>query len=558
MKIIRLWGVIAFFILGLLLALGWYLLAPYIIANGIEKAGAEALGAKVEVNQVELGLFPLQIEIKGLQATDPDQPMKNLFEVSNITFALDSKSLLWKKVLINKMNIEGIQLGTSRKSSGELEGGRATEKLANKVSSIELPAMTEGDIKELVEKADLITVKRLNELNKSQQELQDYWKSALDKQSYQQRIEELKKEFNRLSARAKKNKMNLIGDRKKWKKLKKNIDKERKGLAELNKKLKQDKNLLKKQIADVRQGPKDDLNAIMGKMGLGNGVAGLSDKFLGPEFTPWIKKALAMTKSMGGESGSAEETPVYSSSKGKRVLFKDEQLFPDVLIRKIKLSGKDEHWVLSGLGNNIGYLPWKIHQPISLKINLTGEGQANFSTKTQWPSVDKMSTDVSAKVTNWPISNMKLMQTDQGNWLINSGQLDSVLKGKVTLEEVDIKLFIKLNNPNITVPESLSGWQKTLAESLNQQKQLSIDVTAAGSLTNPSIKVKSNIEKLFSSAIGAKVKQQAEKYKGKLTKAISEKVGDLSSLENIIGDLDQWSEQLKGNDDLLKKLKGGI
>jgi len=558
MKIFRLWGVVVFFVLSALLAASWYFLAPNIIKNGIEEVGSEALGAKVDVEKVEVALFPLTININRLQATDPEQPMTNLFEAEQINFGLDSNALLWKKILIEELTVSGIQLGTKRTSSGELASGRKTEALAEQVTSIELPELTEADIKSMVAKADLITVKRLQTLDKSQKKIQQEWKKDLDKEAYQKRISTIETEFNRLSKRAKENKLNLVKDRKNWKKLKKNIDKERKVISELKTKIDTDKKELQKQISNVRKGPKDDLKAIMAKTGLGNGIAGLSDKFLGPQFTPWVEKAIAMTEGMSSNTGGKEETPVYSTSKGKYVQFKDKQIFPDVLVKKINLSGKNSEWKLSGLGNNIGYFPWLVGKPADLNINLTGKGNATVTLKSNWSSPEKMLTDIDALVSDWSIAHMNLMQTDQGNWTINSGKLDSTLKGQLTLEKVDLELSLKLNKPNITSPENLSGWQKTLAGLLNQQKQLAIDVIATGSLSDPDIKIKSSLEKLFTAAIGEKVKQQAEKLKGKFASAISDKVGDLSVLDGITGDFDQWSEQLKGNDELLKKLKSGI
>lgn len=558
MKIIRLWGVITFFVLGVLLALGWYLVAPIVIEKGIESAGSEALGAKVEIGQVNLALFPLRVEIGGLQAADPDQPMSNLFEAKKINFAVDSSHLLWKKISIDELTIDGIQLNTPRSSSGALQGGRATEKLSQKIASIDLPQMTEDDIKQMVAKADLITVKRLKQLDQTQVQMQAYWKSALDKETLKERNRALQSEFDRLKKRAKENKMNLLTDRKAWKKLKKNIDKEQKSLTDLNKKLKADKNDLQQQIAGVRQGPKDDLNAVMTNMGLGNGVAGLSDKFLGPQFTPWIEKALSMTQGMTADENSTEQAPVYSTTRGQLVKFKDEQVFPDLLVKKINLNGKDNNWQLSGVGSNIGYFPWLVGKPAKLDLDITGDGQANIAITSNWSSAEKMLTRVDSSLADWKVSNMKLMQTDQGSWLVNSGQLNSSLKGEFSLEKVDLKLEVKLTNPNITAPEDLSGWQKTLANSLNQQKQITVDVSATGSFKKPEIKIKSSIEKLFSQAIGAKVKEQAEKLKGKFSSAISERVGDLSSLDNLTGDFGQWTEQLKGNDELLEKLKAGI
>ncbi len=558
MKAIRLWGVIAFFVLGIILTLSWYLVAPMMIAKGIESFGSEALGAKVEVEEVDLALFPLRIEINNLQAADPDQPMVNLFEANKINFAVDSEALLWKKVLIDELIIEGVQLATPRTSSGALEGGRESEKLASEISTVDIPEMTKEGVLEMVDKADLITAKRIEKLNDTQQEMNQFWKTALDEAASKERMAVLEKEFSRLSKRAKSNQMNLITDRKAWKKLKKNIDTERKQISDLNRKLKLDRKEIQKQIADVRKGPKDDLDAIMGSMGLNNGVAGLSDKFLGPQFTPWIEKFIAMTDGMNASTSSTDETTVYETSKGYMVQFKDEQIFPDLLIKKLSLSGRDTDWAMSGLGTDIAYFPWLTGQPANLDLDFKGDGKAKLLLNSNWSSADEMLTKIDSTISNWQINNMKLMETEQGGWMINSGKLDSSLVGSLTLQKVDIKLSIKLNSPNISSPENLSGWQKTLAKSLNKQKQLTIDVTAKGSLQEPDLKVKSNIEKLFAEAIGEKLKQQAEKLTGDFSSAISEKVGDLSFLDSFGGDFDKWTEQLQGNDDLLKKLKFGI
>jgi len=559
MKIIRLWGVISFFALGAILTVVWYLVAPSVIANGIETAGSEALGAKVEVDNVELALFPVRIKINRLQAADPKQPMSNLFEADQISFAVDSEALLWKKILIEELTVDGIQLGTTRQSSGRLKEGRLTEQLSNSVaSSVELPEMSEQSIKELVDKADLITVKRLDELNQNQQQLQAFWKSALDKDEFKKSTVEIENEFKRLSDRAKENRMSLLTDRKAWKKLKKKVDLQRKELKRLNKKLKTDKKNLQQQIVKVRQGPKDDLDAIMAKVGLGNGIAGLSDKFLGPQFTPWIEKTLELTEGMAATQGDGEESPVYSTSKGSLVQFKDQQIFPDVLIKKIKLSGKDNRWQLTGNGENIGYFPWLIGKASKLDVDINGDGRASFSFDSLWKNSKDMLTKINSNVSDWKIVDMKLMQTDQGDWLIKSGQLNSTLKGEITLDKINLKMSLKLSNPNISSPEKLTGWQKLLATSLNQQKNLMVEVIATGSLAKPTVRVKSSIEKLFSKAIGEKLKQKTNKLKGKFAAAISDKVGDLSLLDGIESKMDQWAEQLKLNDNVMKKLKTSI
>ncbi|MBV1908388.1 MAG: TIGR03545 family protein [Kangiellaceae bacterium] len=555
MKVIRLWGVIAFFFLIALFAAGWYLVAPGVVKSGLESSGSEVLGAKVEIDTIELSLFPTGVQINGLQAADPDQPMQNLVEIEQIRFALDTDALLWKKLQIDELNLTGVQVGTKRTTSGELAKGRAAEQLSQQVSSIELPELTESEIRAMVAKADLITVKRLSELDASQELMEAYWKKELDAEENKKQIKVLESDFKRLTNRAKENKMNLLTDRKAWKKLKKDIKKEKKRISSLNEQFKIDQQTIKTQIAAVKAGPKADLKAVMDNIGLGNGVAGLSDKFLGPEFTPWLRKAIDLMSGMKSESGSSDQALVYSTEQGLKVQFKDNQLFPDVLIKKINLSGKDEKWSLNGSGANLGYFPWLVGRPATLDIEMNGSGKADFSLLSDWKDENEMQTKLSSTVDGWAVENFNLMETDLGSWVIKSARLNSSLDGEISMDKLDLSLSVILNQPNIKAPENLTGWQKTMASSLNQQKQLSIDVKLTGTLEQPTFKVNSSLDSMFTQAIGEKVKQQAEKLKGKFSEAISDKVGDLGELEQYTKGLEQWSEKLKLNDGLLDGLK---
>ena len=555
MKIIRWWGVVAFFVLVVLLTVAWYLLAPVIIKGGIESAATKTLGAKVEIDQLKLSLFPVGVEIERLQATDPDQPMKNMFEVGHIKFTLDSDALFWKKIQIDELDITHIQLGTDRANSGVIVDDVAIEQTSEEVATVDLPELNDEDIKLMVAKADLVTLKRLKELDESQQIMQKYWKKELESDEGKERIQALEIEYKRLAERAKKNKMNILTDRKDWKKLKKAISNERKRIQQMNEQYKTDKGKLKQQIADVRAGPSDDLKAVMSDLGLGNGISGLSDKFLGPTLTPWVKKLVGFMRNIKSDSGGAEEAPVYSTEKGQMVQFKDNQLFPDVLIKKINLSGKNDSNELSGRGTNLGYFPWLVGQPAVLDLNITGTGKAIFSLKSNWQSEQQMLTRINSKVDHWRVTHFELMKTDLGSWVVNSGELNAKLAGELSFEKVNLNLNIQINKAKISAPTNLSGWQKTLASSLNQQRHLNMELKVTGTIDKPKFKINSSLDKLFSNAIGQKVQQQSEKLIGKFNESISARVGDLDSLDQYYKDLAQWSEKLNLNDDLLKNFK---
>lgn len=554
MKIFRWWGIAAFFFLILIFAVIWYFVAPIMIKNTIQELGSEALGSKVELDSVELKLFPVSVKLNHLVATDPNQSMKNIFDSKTVEFAVDTESLLWKKIVIDELVIDGVKTNTDRNVSGELVGGRKTTQVTNKISNIEIPELTKDDVNRFVDKADLITVKRIKELNDSQNRIKSEWDKDLDKAAFEARTKKIENEYKRLSKRLKENKLSLLTDRKAWKQLKRDIDVERKNIKRLSKKIKTDKNLLNEQFKSVKLGPKDDLNAVMQKFGIGNGVEGLIEHYIGPQYTPWITRILSMIEPMS----KAKEEETRAIQVGDKVYFTDKHIFPEMLIKKLKLNGGDNSWVIDGNGFDLGYLPWLTGNPAKVDIKLTGDRLANFLMTSNWSSQSKMKTVIQSQIKKWPVSNMTLMESPEGSWIINQGILAANINGNVSLESIDLKMKLTINQPSFAIPQGVASWQQDFAKSLNQQKNIDIQVIASGSIAEPSIKVKSNLEKVLKSAIGQKVSQKAEALKDDVKLKISEKVGDISALEKFNENFKGWEDQLGSKDNLLESLLGKI
>jgi uncharacterized protein (TIGR03545 family) len=553
MKIIRWWGLAVFCALIALVAVTWYLVAPTLIKNTIQDVATEALGAKVEVANVELSLFPVSIAVNQLKATDPDQPMQNIFESESIKFSVDAGALLWRKIVIDELVFSGIKTATKRETSGALEGGRKTTQALEDAIDVVLPDMNNIDVDQLVEKADLVTLKRIDILKSNQGKMKQEWQTALDKDEFDKRVADIKAEYGRLSERAKKNKLNLIKDRKDWKKLKQSIDQERQKISLLSEKLKNDKSALSAQLKSVKSGPNDDIKAIMNKMGVANGVEGLVDKYFGPQYTPWVTKAVEMVKGFKTSEGEAAEEKVTLNA-GKKVAFTDHHTFPEILVKKIKLAGSNQGWELDGKGFDLGYLPWLTGNPAKLDIDLGGKGKAKLNIVSDWTSSKQMSTKLTSNVTSWPLESMQFMQTEAGNWTLTSGNLTATIDAELSLEEIDLTASFSISAPKLEVPVNLSGWQKSLATSVNNESSISFNLTAIGSISKPKIKLDSSIEKLFKKAIGDKVKNEAAKLTDKVKQSITNKVGDISTLENFNANFDQWQEKMGDKDNLLKNL----
>ena len=111
---IRWWGLGVF----LFIALFWWLCIDFIVKTAIETVGTEAVGAKVELAGASVTLLPTSLTLKQLRITNPDAPMQNIVEVGNISAGIDSLELFGRRLVINEMDLSGLQFNTPRKSSG--------------------------------------------------------------------------------------------------------------------------------------------------------------------------------------------------------------------------------------------------------------------------------------------------------------------------------------------------------------------------------------------------------------------------------------------------------
>ncbi|MDH5433831.1 MAG: TIGR03545 family protein [Gammaproteobacteria bacterium] len=565
MKIFRWWGLLTFFGITCLIALGSYFYIPVLVKSSIEGLGSEVLGAKVEVKRIDLTLSPIGLTLNGLTGANPDEPMKNLFDVEQVKVALDFESLLWKKVVIEDLNLVGIKTGTERKTSGELEEGRLTEQVASKVVEMSVPEISKEDIKTMVENADLETSKRIETFKQTQQNVEQQWNTDLDKQSSQDRIDALQAEYNRLSDRLKQDKLNLIKDKKDWKQLNRNVKEEKNRISGLSSKLKQDKANLKSLYEGVKQGPSDDLEHLMSEIGFSNGVEGMVDQYIGPQYTQWVMQGLEYAKQFkpSDSQTTSEEEPEETLEIGQPVRFGDKHTGADFLIRSMLISGSEsnEQGVntdLSGEGFDIGYLPWLTGKPAKINFKMDGSKKASFQINSAWKNKNEMMTDLKANIDQWPVSNMAFLKSKEGQWQLTSGIFMADLKGTLTLEKIDLMADLFIQKPVLTAPEKLPDWQIALVNKINQQNQIKFTLKASGKISSPKVSVKSDIEKLFKQAIGDKIKQKSEQIKLQLKQMIEQKIGNLEQLNNFEQKLDSYQAQLKDKDKLLEGLLGKI
>ena len=113
-------GLLGFAALLSLIAALLFVFADKLVKTGIEQGGSWYWGAEVNVNDVDIHWSPLRLDLRGVEATDPEQPEQNKFNFAHASASVDLWQALLGRALIHELVIDGVQLDQPRKSPGEV------------------------------------------------------------------------------------------------------------------------------------------------------------------------------------------------------------------------------------------------------------------------------------------------------------------------------------------------------------------------------------------------------------------------------------------------------
>src|SRR3989338_316710 len=90
------------------------------LKRGMEWAGYKAVGAEVNIANLETSFFRAPLRVQGIELTDAEKPSQNTIEIGDIRWGMSWDALLRGKILVNEAVIENIQFATARKSPGKV------------------------------------------------------------------------------------------------------------------------------------------------------------------------------------------------------------------------------------------------------------------------------------------------------------------------------------------------------------------------------------------------------------------------------------------------------
>ncbi|MEX0836690.1 MAG: hypothetical protein WD101_00055 [Gemmatimonadota bacterium] len=203
-------GLVVFLVFCLLLAVAWWLWADRLVERSVENTGASIVGAQVDLASADVRPTEGSIRLTGLQVTNPNAPMTNLFEAEEVLVDLMLEPLLTKKVVVQDLVVTGVRFNTPRETSGALENpdpesGALFREIDAWANQIDLPPLSLEGLSTVV-RTDAIstdslrTVQHARALVERADSLREGWQDRIESLDPRPRIDSLQTVVERLES----------------------------------------------------------------------------------------------------------------------------------------------------------------------------------------------------------------------------------------------------------------------------------------------------------------------------------------------------------------------
>ena len=584
-QIIRWQGLTAFIIIVAIFGIFWFFLVDGIVKGLIEKYGTNAVGARVELREVDLSLFPAGMTLEKLQVTDPDSPMMNSFEVDHASFALEPMNLLRRKVIIKEMTLDGIRFGTQRKTSGAIKGkrrlstaeevrkkGTIPEDVKNPCGIMSLPSFEIPDVKKILQTEKLQSMDIINSLQINIQEKKTKWKNTLDNLADEKKFRSYRDRISRLKSGKKRGIGNILGSASELSTLKKDIMKDINEIKSAHSNLKDEVTSLRSQIGQAKKVQLNDIMSLKQKYTLSpGGLKHLSKSIFGSRLCElfqkagiWYEKLRPVIERSYKKEGD-HEVIKPPRSKGVNVRFKEYYPLPDFLIQKTKARVSLHAGEISGLIQDI--TPDQDILGLPLKYQFKGDklkglesidlhGIINHISKT------KPKDTANLTVTGYEVKNITLSGIDTFPLALNHARADMKIDAIFKDEKIKASLISEFDSVSFRVSPSgeATSIKTVLMSSLSDISRFNVNANVSGTLSNLNIDLTSDLDSVFLESANRAVKKQAMTFEKNLKMAVAAKMDDpFRKTEKSLGGLDllgkEISKRLNLGNSLLDNLK---
>lgn len=498
--------------------------------------GESAVGAKVELAELETSFWDGTAKLKGLAIANPQAPMRNLLESPDSEFFLDTNALLHGRVVITDGTLGGLQFDTDRETSGALEVSEAEEG----PSALDPLLASAGDlgdewIDDISDRLDTDIVDKL-ESPRLAKELQERWPAQYTQleqeikdirargKSLQQDIRELKKNPLRGISKLPEMQQQLVA-------LQTQVKSVQQQLGALPRQAEADRQaVLAARVQDealIRE--QLQFKSLDGE--------GLTQMLLGKS----VNEGLVST--LGWVSWARDLIPTGAKkqeerSRGTTVIFTPMQ--PDFLIQKLNIVGAAQldgkPLTLLGTLTNASSAPKLLEEPT--RLTLAGSEALDLDLEIVLDRRGEIANDhLHFTCPQLAMTGRTLGNADKLVIEMNAGNASFVIDIRLTGEQLAGTIVFTQDSLQLTpqLAKSPNGkLAKVLTESLAGIQRLGADVTLSGTLKKPKVKIKSDIGSQVAAGMNESVRKLVTQETEKVLAKSREKVdAELAKIDKL-------------------------
>jgi uncharacterized protein (TIGR03545 family) len=533
--------VIIFIVLGLLLTDRW-------LEGQLENFGSSIVGAKVEIDNLDVSLTNLKVGWTRLQVTHPQHTMKNMIETANCEFDMEFWPLLRKKIIIEDFQMQGLRTFTDRETDGALtkEEKEKTEgfvyKTMNKLSKkAESAASTRiGEFKSdlnidsVMSMVNLQSIEKMDSLKNALTTTYDKWNTKLKESEIESDIKTIETGLKNLDVKK-------IDDIQKLQKALNTADDIKKTVEKLEKEYKEIKDDFTKDYEESRKSLKQVDNWIKADYDQARAKAKLPD-FSVENIGMMIfgEQAANRFNTYLGYAGTARKYASKLKSdkpkkvkpprlKGQDIPFPDKNARPDFWIKRISLSGETSDQIkLSGEVLNIVDNQKFIQKPTEAKISGTRDDGAKlsldavFDYRSELPMENYNASFTGFSMANTQLSKSKMLpnkvKTGTGSVLTSLKLEGESIKGKITF--IGDRLVFEFKSDQ----SKRNKIEQIIRDVLADIKKVEFIAYVSGTRDDLVFRLSSNLDEEISKGLKASIAKEIEAARKKIEQRIDKEV----------------------------------
>ncbi len=556
----------------------------------IENTASPIVGAKVEIDNLDFSITELRIRWDRLQVANPENTMTNLFETGKTEFDMEFAPLLSGKYIIESVKLTGLRTNTPRKTDGRLEKTPDTEpnfisrtmidlskQVSTNVSAEILNTRKKVNVDSILKLLDIQSIDRIQGLYTGMENKYEQYDQILKSNNLIRDAKNVESQLRSIDLK----KMKTVADYQQAlgtvNSVYGTIDTMENFVKETRNRITNDLAATASEVTSVDDWIKADYERAMAKaklpqLNVENMGKLLFGEMLVDRFNQYLGYAAA-ARSYGDKfTGDTPEKKSPPRLKGQDIRFSTLQDRPDFWIKQVELSGQTRDSIdLGGSISNIVSNQKVIGNPTVFNIrggkkagiNVALEGQFNYLGEIPKESFQLSYAGFSLK--NTRLSGSRLLpntvKKGTGAFLTSLDIEGGGINGSIRFT-ADHLVFGQ--DPG---KESRNKFEEIIQSIVSGISKIEVTASVKGRQDQISLKIQSNIDKIFADRLKAVVGQEIQAAKARIKNEVDKKVGDAKSrLDQLVSEkealiktqLQKYDQAVAGVNELADSKKAEI